>query len=96
MNQKENWIQETLNSVDCIKRADANEDLYDKVMQRSQKREAKIMSIKPQLVWRVAASITLLIGLNVFTLLSQHSQKENKNGESNTFATEYFSYINQI
>ena len=96
MNQKENWIQETLNSIDNIKRADASEELYENIAQRLQRRETKIISLQSNLVWRVAASITILIGLNVFTLLSQHTKNENKTGESNTFATEYFSYINQI
>ena len=96
MNQKENWIQETLNSINNINRAEANEELYDNIVQRLQKRETKGITLQSNLVWRVAASITILIGLNVFTLLSQHSNNENKTGESNTFATEYFSYINQI
>ena len=96
MNQKENWIQETLNSINNINRAEANEELYDNIVQRLQKRETKGIPLQSNLVWRVAASITILIGLNVFTLLSQHSKNESKTGESNTFATEYFSYINQI
>ena len=30
MNRKEIWIQETLNSIDNIKSAEANEELFDK------------------------------------------------------------------
>ena len=96
MNQREKWIQETLNSVDNIKRAEASEELYDNIMQRLQKRDVKIISLQSKTVWRVAASIAILIGINVITLLSQRSGNENKNNDPNTFAIEYFSYINQI
>ena len=95
MNQKENWIQKTLTSVDTIKRAEASKELYANVMQRLSKPNAKIISISTKTFWRVAACITVLIGLNIFTIANNAKSKVRQQNSSDTFANEYFFYLKQ-
>ena len=95
MNRKENWSQETLNSIDSIKRAEVSDKLLEKVNQRLQKPKAKIISIQTKTLWRAAACITVLIGLNIFTIAFNAKTKNGHQDSSDTFANEYFFYLKQ-
>src|SRR5438067_2440321 len=95
MQSKEQWINDTLDSINNIARAKASPYLAEQILQRLLSAgHAKFISIRPVIVWRVAASIILLIGLNVFTAL--HFNKASNISESQTqiFSQDYFSYIN--
>lgn len=97
MKTTEYCIRETVNSLDGIQRAECDSLLYEKVLLRIHQQKTKRVYLKPGFLWKIAAMVTLLIGLNVYTLLQY-----NKTGKSNTITTastiaeEYFSYIQTI
>jgi len=78
MNKKGKWVDEVLQSLDGIQRAEPANDLFDKIMAKlPEKKQAVIIPIK-RLRWLVAAAC-LIIGLNIYVLSigMQSSQKEN-------------------
>jgi hypothetical protein len=69
--EKENWIQNVLDSHIGMKKVTPNDDLFSKI-------EAKISSekVSNKTVWIVAASITALIALNIEMLINSQKQKQ--------------------
>lgn len=63
--EKENWINEILNSTNGMTQVTPNEGLYSKIEQKIFLKE-NVVSIKT--VWLVAASIVILISLNISAL----------------------------
>lgn len=92
MNTEDSNIENTLNSLNGIKRPVASSLLVDKIMQRVELVEAKIVDMSPIQRWSIAAGIALLITLNVFSV-KQYSTGTKGNG-TNAFEKEYFSYLN--
>jgi hypothetical protein len=70
---KEKWINEVMNSLDGVKPAGANPFLYDRILGRIRNAEAAYAS--PKLVWLAAASLALLIALNVFIIQRSGNSK---------------------
>ncbi|MCX6273915.1 MAG: hypothetical protein NTV09_01740 [Bacteroidetes bacterium] len=95
MNQKENWIQGTLNTIDTIKRADISPELADRLSKISFA-GGKVISIRPVIKWAIAASIVLLAGINIITILRYNSPMKSGQSENNPVYTEYFSYLNTL
>ncbi len=93
MNTKEKQIQETLESIDSISRAEVPFDLGNKILQRVQKQNGKISLIKTKMIWRAAACVVVLVGMNIFSLVHFSKSKVESLENSNPIATEYFSYI---
>jgi hypothetical protein len=92
MDTKEKRIEETLQSIDGLGRANANPFLFQKVMNRMGAAESK--TPRPAVIsWSVALAV-ILIALNMVSLL--HYTKEEKKTEASetTFAQDYFSYLN--
>lgn len=95
MQRKEEWIKTTLDSLDNIRRAKANTRLYEQIQERlASLQESRIISIRPAMVWRVAASVILLIGLNVFTAVHFNKVRNSSQSKSQAFSQDYFSYVN--
>ena len=71
--EKENWINEILNSTNGMTQVAPNEDLYSRI-------ERKIFLnknvVSTQTVWLVAASLVILTSLNISVL-------QNKKGTTN-------------
>lgn len=65
---KEKWIEATLHSADSMDRAKAP-DLVARVEARLGSRQVT-MTISTGTLWRIAASVALLIALNIATLTS--------------------------
>ncbi|MEO8148006.1 MAG: hypothetical protein ABI723_10235 [Bacteroidia bacterium] len=95
MNSKEKLIEETLQSIENIKRATVSPELYELVMERLKNQKARIVSIKSQTMWRAAACIAVLVGLNIFTLIQNKKSDSTPPDNSNSFAQEYFSYLKE-
>ncbi len=65
--EKENYIQDILNSTNGITKATPNAALFQKIEQRLEaEKKAPI-----QLIRLVAASIVVLLGINIMVLLNQ-------------------------
>jgi hypothetical protein len=92
MKWQEEQIEETLNSINGIRRAQMPAGLPDRIMRRLEEAGPKIMAIPRRNMWLMAAGIALLAGLNFYTLLSsptkQHIEMTADSG--NPVATEYF------
>ena len=67
MNAKEHKIEETLSSLENIKRAESNPFLFTRIESRLQ--ISKEVSLKPSLVWSMAACVLVVLSINIFTIL---------------------------
>jgi hypothetical protein len=92
MTTKDQLIEETLNSLKGISRADASPFLYENVMLAMQKEHGRVNAVWT-FRWQLAALSFLLI-LNTFLLLST-SRQDNKNVGSRAFSSEYVSPDNR-
>ncbi len=93
MEPKENFIKETLESIDGIGRAGANPFLYDKIMNRMQRAgEGRIM--QPAVMrWAMVLGI-VLVCLNVLSVMQYCKSSHSSSKNESAFVSEYFSYIN--
>lgn len=74
METKDNWIENILNSTNGITQVTPNDDLYEKINQKI--KETKVVPLNT--LWLVAASIILLIGLNLVLINNQKSATKNQ------------------
>ena len=70
--EKENWIENILNSTNGITQVTPSENMFSKIQQKINKQN----KVSEKKVWLVAASITVLVLLNFTVLLTK--TKENK------------------
>jgi len=96
MEAKEEWINKAMESLDGANRAESDQYLFDKALQRIQNDIPTIISIRSRRIWRLAALILVLISFNVFTLLYFARASGNSQNNVNSVANEYFSYIDSI
>lgn len=94
MNAKEKWINSTLESIDTIQKADIPSELSEKIIAGISKHKTKVLTMSPQIKWMVAASIVLLIGLNIVSLLQYKNNTGSQQSSTNPVYKEYFSYLN--
>ena len=95
MNENMENTEKILNSLDKMERAQPSSDFYAKLMQRIEKGEAVVVSIKPTILWQAAACIAVLVVLNVFTWTQSNKTESTVTTEnSNPIAQEYFSSLN--
>ena len=64
METKEIWIEKIINSTEGIAKVAPNDDLLSKIQQRIKEQE----KVAPQTIWLVAASILVLVLLNITAL----------------------------
>lgn len=69
--EKEQWIQTVLNSTNGMSAAMPNDDLLAKIQLKIKQQE----KVAPTTVWWIAASIAVLVTLNV-TLLQKDKTKD--------------------
>ena len=96
MNTKEEWISETMESLEDIQPAASDPILAEKVMNRILHQKPVVISLHTPMVLRAAALILLLISFNLITFI--YFAKETDTSENNvrSIATEYFSYIDSL
>lgn len=97
MNKKEIWIQDTLESLKEVKTPKVSSSLDEKILRRLLQDDIKVIAIRPQLTWAVAASLVLLIGINCLMLI-QHYKRQTKETQSDAYTlySNYFSYTEQL
>ncbi|PBQ34055.1 hypothetical protein CNR22_20480 [Sphingobacteriaceae bacterium] len=66
MNAKEKWINETENSLERIRPAEASPYLYSKILNRLQSEEKE--SIPTRLAWLAGATLLLLLCINLLVI----------------------------
>ncbi len=77
---KENWIDDVLNSAGSINRISADEQLFLNINSRLSGRVQQIKAVPVKTVWLAAASLALLIALNLVLLNRSESMKTNATG----------------
>lgn len=88
MKTKENWIENILNSTEGMTKVAPSDDLFSKIQKR-----IKDEKVSPQTIWLVAASIMVLVLLNVTVLKSKMTTKQET---AQTYMSATLSENNQI
>ena len=92
MDQKEQWIDEIMNSLDGLQRAKAPAGLQERVMKAIAK--PKVIRLSPQVSWSLAAGLLLLISVNAFSLAHYNTERRTAMHETpQDFAREYYSSV---
>ena len=85
-NDLQQKIDETLSSLDGMRRAEASPFLYSKIRNRLQ----GLTEYVPQsLAWRMIAALVIVTLMNVLTLRHFKADKQSKSGGAESVATEY-------
>lgn len=90
MSTKETQITKTMQSLDGIRSLEVPAALTQSVMDRVS--DMKMIVLRPQFTWAVAASLALLIGINSLTLLQYNRSSDNAKQARQAISAEYFSY----
>lgn len=96
MNDKETWIEETFNSLDGITPVEMPPSLHQQIINRLQTSEAKVIAIRPQVKWAIAASLALLISVNSLIVIGYNRTMKQSKQEAYTFYKNYFDYTEQF
>jgi hypothetical protein len=83
-------VQEVMESLDGVQRAEANPFLYTKVMNRLQNKSASTRKFL-RLSWELAFAMILFTGLNIaaFFYFKQDDTQNDDNGSITSLANEY-------
>lgn len=90
--KKEFWIEQTLNSSKELKSVPISENLRKRLEAIPKSIEIFDKRIPMKAIWLAAASIALLITVNIATF--NKTQKSER--QENTVYNEYFSYLDQL
>lgn len=90
MSAKETQITKTMQSIDGIRSLEAPSAMTQNIMERVS--NMKVIALRPQFTWAVAASLALLIGVNSLTLLQYNKSANNDKLARQAISAEYFSY----
>jgi hypothetical protein len=83
---REKWINEVMDSLDDVKSAEAGPFLYNRILNKLEKGEKAYAPAR--LVWLAAASLALLVLLNVF-ILRTRSMETRQRAETEQLANAY-------
>lgn len=93
MEPKEQWIEETINSLNGYKQVAASDALKNRLKSIPITISPGIRVMVPkQSIWLAAASIALIIGINIAAIYS--TQQQTTAAES--VDADYFTYLNQL
>ena len=98
---KAQWIDQTLGSLDGMQRAPAPATLHSRVMARIGAKGPKRIVLRMPVVWLAAAGFLLLVGLNGYALIhhrgveslsrvQEDARPERPPHDGNPLAEEYF------
>ena len=88
---KENWVNNVIESINGIQRAEAGNGLYNRVLSRIEQNNIQNASvyISGNYVLRVAAGLFVVVALNAITWYTFSTQNNNKQTQLKAFAREY-------
>lgn len=90
MEHKDNWIDDVMSSGERINRVPVPASLMERLNAIPSEIKATYDRIPKRTLWLAAASIGLLIALNLFSALS--SSADEKSNAQSEFADTYFSH----
>lgn len=87
-----NKIEQTLNSLNHIERAEANAFLFTRVMEKMKQPVPGIL--KPLAVWQIATSMIIILGLNIGIGFYAFNKKttSSQSTESGYFTNHIYNY----
>ena len=91
-NNMDNWINEAFESVQNQKQLTLDVDLFSRIEQKLNLKEAKIMEVP---IWKVVAAACLILSINVFAIKSYNSINNYKQVNEYHLTTNYNLYINE-
>ena len=96
-NKKEQWITDTLASLEGVRRAEAPADLAEKVAARWREVPSRAWAgtrwnLMPLPTWSMAACAVFLLTINVFTCLQFGRSNRTTPSQSTAFVQEYFDF----
>lgn len=95
MKTKEQWIEETLESLDGIGTIPTPPELTSSILEQMQLQRPDQLSSASRLVWKIAAGLLILIMLNILFVF-HYTRQDASEITSNPLSTEYFTYIETI
>ncbi|MCX6279114.1 MAG: hypothetical protein NT004_13615 [Bacteroidetes bacterium] len=96
MNAKEKWINETMGALDGIRRAHVNPELIDGFTTKIIHQKQKTSKIRPAVLWRVAATLAILISLNILGAIYYRQSYNTSQETTKAVASEYLYYLGPI
>lgn len=91
--KKEIWIEQTLSSVDGIRQSVPSKKLMERLTKIPFESAVLNNTIPMKAIWLAAASILLLISVNILTI--QKTKQSAKSDDSSIYNS-YFSYLDEI
>lgn len=91
-NDMDNWIDVAFKSVQNQKQLTLDADLFSRIEQKLNVKEAKIIKVP---IWKVAAAACVIIGFNIFGIKSIKSINNNKQVNEYHLTTSYNLYSNE-
>ena len=87
-----NKIESTLNSLDGMKRAEANPFMLTRIMEKMKQPAPGIL--KPMLIWQAASTMIIVLGLNIAVGLDMFNNKTmaNQPTEGGYFTNHIYNY----
>jgi hypothetical protein len=70
--EQENWINEILDSTNSLTSALPNAKLFSKIQNKIESQQ----KLAPQWVWLAAASIAILVAINITSIVSKDTSEE--------------------
>jgi hypothetical protein len=90
--RKEDWIEQVLNSVEGRKLIPVTESLKNRLSAIPKEVVFLNSRIQMRSIWLAAASILLLVTMNIATITNVQKIKK----QENSLYSDYFSYLNQL
>ena len=95
MDQKEKWIESMLNAESKVEKIQPSDALLAKLRAIPSHINDTSVFIPKKTVWAVAASIAILVCLNIYSSINYKSSKETLS-QNEVLSETYFSYLKQL
>jgi hypothetical protein len=95
MKTKEQWIDETMESLEGITQAKADPALFGRLQHLIVEAAPGRSMFPTRLLWKVAAGLALLITMNIVSYV-QYNKSSDSGIAGDPIASEYFTYIETI
>ena len=95
MDQKEKWIESTLNAESFVDKTQPSDALLAKLRAIPSRINEASVFIPKKKVWAVAASVAVLVCLNIYSTSNYKSSKETLS-QNEVLSESYFSYLKQL
>jgi hypothetical protein len=89
--EQQKWTESVLRSLDAMDRAPMPDSLRDRIVGNMPGLRQRIVMLRKPAMWAMAAGLALLIGINVYSLVSyERKDTSTITLQSNPVAKEYF------